>query len=907
MTSYKKLFTTYGKNKITSVLADETTLKISKMVIGDANGSIYSPTVSQTKLINQRDILDITEFEKKGNKYRIFAQIPANIDNYIIREVGLIDDKNKLLWVSQFDMETISSIDNLVVQNIIGVQLEFEQGVNVSLVDNNILTATKTYVDTTFQKKSEKGYNYCPLNEKKLVPTEYLPVNRIQNMYKTGDLEIDYSGLKEVRQYASSLFKKNVFNITGGLPVTNDGIVSDFASSKTADVSIPQSVLDNPFIIVWKGTNSSDYSTKFFDFGGIIQLGRIYSNGFYVLKLNNSDDLQIFKGLTSHYNQSYFGKLEFTGTSYQVTLTFDDGYVFFMELQSSEKVNAGVLQVGGSLNSNSIDLKYFKIFSNGKLYIAGNETRTDNHKFYQTVGDVSVSNNVASNFGVSDYIKTDKQIRSLNSWELQLKITTGETVSTTYAQTIYTGGYNASSRTILIQISTTGKFSMFLGTGSSSWNITENFLGNYNVLANTSYYLKIGFTGAKYYLKYSLNGSTYTEDISVTSSSKIGTYKQYLGMYVGSNNNYSFKGTIDLSEFKYFEDDILKYQACLGIPYVLSSTGAKISYDRDAVNKYYLINGYTPYYTLDENSTNNYTIVGNPNINMIGIEEIPSQKNAYNNYVKSPQIIFGQTFSISLKFHITTLNEAFRVIGEENSILRVYARATRIDVRFKASDNSTVVLSQDVSMFDDIENHDYTINVEFDGSKYLLNIYQDNLLIYTNVTKTSLFPLYDRLNTQGSSGNFDNVYSINLNKMTVTVDGETKYRMITPPNFTLPKGDIYGMINNLNNNLNSFGLKDGTNLEYPYVKKTYISGNSWYRIYSDGWCEQGGYKADDSTTDTYTLTFLKPYKDNTYMFSLIQQYTDNPVNNPIIRSKPLTGVKVYAERAFWWKAEGYIA
>jgi hypothetical protein len=47
----------------------------------------------------------------------------------------------------------------------------------------------------------------------------------------------------------------------------------------------------------------------------------------------------------------------------------------------------------------------------------------------------------------------------------------------------------------------------------------------------------------------------------------------------------------------------------------------------------------------------------------------------------------------------------------------------------------------------------------------------------------------------------------------------------------------------------------------PHIVDTYVNGTSWYRIYSDGWCEQGG--ATESGT-THIITFLKPFRDTNY-------------------------------------------
>lgn len=56
-----------------------------------------------------------------------------------------------------------------------------------------------------------------------------------------------------------------------------------------------------------------------------------------------------------------------------------------------------------------------------------------------------------------------------------------------------------------------------------------------------------------------------------------------------------------------------------------------------------------------------------------------------------------------------------------------------------------------------------------------------------------------------------------------------------------------------------------TNINAPsrgYLVQSYVNGRSWYRVYSDGWCEQGG---QITVTEAATnITLLKSYKDNNY-------------------------------------------
>ena len=58
-------------------------------------------------------------------------------------------------------------------------------------------------------------------------------------------------------------------------------------------------------------------------------------------------------------------------------------------------------------------------------------------------------------------------------------------------------------------------------------------------------------------------------------------------------------------------------------------------------------------------------------------------------------------------------------------------------------------------------------------------------------------------------------------------------------------------------------------LEVPCISETYVNGTSWYRVYSDGWCEQGG-EVINVTTSAQTITLLKPYKDGNYYINCNQ-------------------------------------
>lgn len=49
-----------------------------------------------------------------------------------------------------------------------------------------------------------------------------------------------------------------------------------------------------------------------------------------------------------------------------------------------------------------------------------------------------------------------------------------------------------------------------------------------------------------------------------------------------------------------------------------------------------------------------------------------------------------------------------------------------------------------------------------------------------------------------------------------------------------------------------------------YVTETYVNGTSWYRVYSDGWCEQGGQVQVANGQTGLVVTLLKPYVNLNY-------------------------------------------
>ena len=103
----------------------------------------------------------------------------------------------------------------------------------------------------------------------------------------------------------------------------------------------------------------------------------------------------------------------------------------------------------------------------------------------------------------------------------------------------------------------------------------------------------------------------------------------------------------------------------------------------------------------------------------------------------------------------------------------------------------------------------------------------------------------------------------------------------------------------------------------PHITETYVNGTSWYRVYSDRWCEQGGI-INSVPGDSYTsatISLLKSYKNTNYSVLLTQwdnEQTlgiDAAINGQSVHSKRVNNFVIATYSWTYgrmWQACGYI-
>lgn len=106
--------------------------------------------------------------------------------------------------------------------------------------------------------------------------------------------------------------------------------------------------------------------------------------------------------------------------------------------------------------------------------------------------------------------------------------------------------------------------------------------------------------------------------------------------------------------------------------------------------------------------------------------------------------------------------------------------------------------------------------------------------------------------------------------------------------------------------------RDGHNVQSPtaFIVETYSNGTDWYRVWSDGWCEQGGQSS--TYANATATTFLKPFIDTNYTILTNVVLNGNSAYHIVVYQKNTSDFTTYYYQAqarvdFSWKAEGYIS
>lgn len=150
------LITTAGEQAIAEAIANKTTLKIDRIAVGDGGGATYTPTAEQTSLKGQKWSGELNRIVvDPENEKQIICEglIAPGVGGFYIREIGLFDENNVLIAVSDFPESFKATADQyeLYVRMILEVA---NTDITNIIVNNDMVYATKEYVDNAVKSST---------------------------------------------------------------------------------------------------------------------------------------------------------------------------------------------------------------------------------------------------------------------------------------------------------------------------------------------------------------------------------------------------------------------------------------------------------------------------------------------------------------------------------------------------------------------------------------------------------------------------------------------------------------------------------------------------------------------------------------------------------------------------------
>ena len=99
---YFAILTDIGQQKVAAFASGGEKINITAFVVGHANGEYYTPTTDMTEIKNEvwRGVVSNTDVVKDTqNVIRVSTVIPADVNGFIVREMGLYDENGQLIAI----------------------------------------------------------------------------------------------------------------------------------------------------------------------------------------------------------------------------------------------------------------------------------------------------------------------------------------------------------------------------------------------------------------------------------------------------------------------------------------------------------------------------------------------------------------------------------------------------------------------------------------------------------------------------------------------------------------------------------------------------------------------------------------------------------------------------------------
>lgn len=487
----------------------------------------------------------------------------------------------------------------------------------------------------------------------------------------------------------------------------------------------------------------------------------------------------------------------------------------------------------------------------------------DSSKFTKVGSPVITDDGIASGFSVNNVVKLAGywNIGTYDSWMFKGEFTTGDLSNLSSSQSIV--AINANYAKIFAINQYKQLFLELNTTNSSNWDICDrnNAKSTQTLNSYTKYYYRFYFTGTSYKVDISTDKRTWINYITVNSTLKIystSTTEVYIG---NSNLQYAiFTGSMDLTEFSITADGVPVFSGNkTGIDTIKPDDYTKVG--SPTISADGIVSGFSSsnklYASINATSNSNSVVILKGRIKLPSTTPTTAQQ-IY--YFQQSATAFVSQLNINTSSNLnlyatdgtntgsTSLNVTNYLGQWINYVCKVSNNSRVIEVytdtgAFIGSNSNNTVLSW-TGISGDIYAWIGTTNVStypFESSIDLnaFKIYVDGNLVYQPCLKIPY--------TESKTGSkiVDSIYRNRVSDMYSQYGYAPYYTLLEGTNFTLPQGELYGLI----------GQRT--------LRDTYRNGIFYYDLYSDRTLEQGG-----SCTSGTDVTFLKPFADTNYVLTV---------------------------------------
>lgn len=199
--TYQLYLTALGATKIaTAATAGGKAIHITEFAVGQGVDVDFTQRLDKQTLVSKRyqgAVSAVSQVVNQPNQYEVACIVPQDVGGWFIREVGLIDSDGDLIWVGNLpevqkpDGSSLAAVDYRI--NCM-VSIDNYSGAVTLVVDGNVITATRKWVDLNFANKKEMDAWLQSINDELTAirnrPFEGIPVHGIlatTKHYQSGD------------------------------------------------------------------------------------------------------------------------------------------------------------------------------------------------------------------------------------------------------------------------------------------------------------------------------------------------------------------------------------------------------------------------------------------------------------------------------------------------------------------------------------------------------------------------------------------------------------------------------------------------------------------------------------------------------------------------------------------------